>query len=133
MTFAAKHCVVKRDLAQKTLEILKNGGGDLQYAMNQDLDNITLDWASGYFDVRGVVVQPVPATETTKKKRGNVKVVLPKAERFVLPALQRVLHGRVKKNSPCRLVYDTKDTIKQFLSTVDGHVRAKKDDLLTVL
>lgn len=134
LKFAADYCIMKKDLAMKTLKYMKEQTGDITTAtVNENLDDISVDWASGFFDVRGIVSQPVPATETTKKKRGNVKVVLPKAEKFVIPALQKVLHGKVKKSSPCRLVFETKDSLKDLLTTVNGHVRAKKQDLMTVL
>jgi len=131
LRFAAEHCVMKRDLAKTTLEYMTNEATEMDIknvALNTDLD-IDLDWAGGYFDVRGMITQDVPATENTKKKRGAVKVVFPKHERFAIPALQRVMQGRVKKNSPCRLVYESKDAIKEFMSTVDGHIWTKKQDL----
>lgn len=134
LKFAADHCIIRKDLALKTLQYMKESTGDISTAsLNENLEDVSLDWASGFFDVRGIVSQPVPATETTKRKRGNVKVVLPKAEKFVIPALQKVLHGKVKKSSPCRLVFETKDSLKSLLVTIDGHVRAKKQDLVTVM
>lgn len=98
--------------------------------LDTSVDTVTLDYASGMFDVRSIVTMPKPATETTKKKRGNVKVIVPKAEAFIIPALQKVLHGRVKKTSPCRLVYESKDMIGTLKSTVEHHVRAKAHDLM---
>jgi hypothetical protein len=132
LKFAVEHCVMKRDLAKKTLDFMDNKATTVDIKsvdMNTDMSPIDLDWAGGYFDVRGSVTQHVPATEGTKRKRGSVKMVFPKHERFAIPALQRVVQGRVKKNSPCRLVFETKDAIKEFLNTVDGHVWAKKSDL----
>jgi len=132
LQFAVQHCVMKRDLAQKTLEYVEEKASATDLAnttMNPDLSLIDLDWAGGYFDVRGSVTQDIPATKDAKKKRGSVKLVFPKHERYAIPALQRVVQGRIKKNSPCRLVYDTKDSIRGFLETMNEHVWAKKSDL----
>ena len=132
LEFTAEHCVLKKDLAAKALQFMADNATaeevrDVQPV--ETLDDVSLDWASGFFDVRGVVVPSVPATDSTKKRRASVKLVLPKAEKFILPALQKVLSGKVKKSSPCRLVYETKDAIKTFVETVGDHVRAKKPDL----
>lgn len=136
LQFAAEHCVMKRELAIKTLEYIKSSASvdDIKQATtnipNADMDPVDIDWAAGFFDARGTVNPTV--VKDKKKKRGSVKFVLPKSEKFVIPALQRVLQGRVKKNSPCRLVYDTKETIKSFVETIDGHVYAKKTDFCTL-
>ena len=136
LEFASKHCVIKKDLASKALEYMAENATaeDVKnVAPVETLDDVSLDWASGFFDVRGIVVPSVAATDDTKKRRASVKLVLPKAEKFILPALQKVLNGKVKKSSPCRLVYESKDAIKTFVDTVGNHVRAKKDDLDSVL
>jgi len=136
LEFAMEHCKLKKTMAQKTFDFLE-GKIDislmhdvLKEPLNENVEDLTLDYASGMFDVRGIVTMPVPATETTKRKRGNVKLVVPKAEQFLVPALQRVLHGRVKKTSPCRLVYENRDMIGTLKSTVANHVRAKRQDLM---
>lgn len=133
LEFAVQHCKIRKGLAEKTLMFMqdKANADDIKSApLEQEVETVTLDYASGMFDVRGIVTMPVPATETTKKKRGNVKLVVPKSEQFIIPALQRVLHGRVKKTSPCRLVYESKDMIQTLKSTVEHHVRAKAKDLM---
>lgn len=132
LEFAAEHCIIKKDLAAKALEYMAENATaeDVKnVAPIETLDDVSLEWASGFFDVRGIVVPPVAATEDTKKRRGSVKLALPKAEKYILPALQKVLNGKVKKSSPCRLVYESKDAIKSFVDTVGDHVRAKKSDL----
>jgi hypothetical protein len=132
LEFAAEHCILKKDLAKKTLDFLAENAtiDDVKAVPTvETLDDVSLDWASGFFDVRGVVIAPVPATEETKKKRGAVRVILPKAEKFVIPALQKVLNGKVKKTSPCRLVFENKNDIRDLFFTVKDHLRAKKDDL----
>lgn len=137
LQFAAEHCVMKRELAIKTLEYIKSSASvdDIKQATtnipNADMDPVDIDWAAGFFDARGTINPTV--VKDNKKKRGNIKFALPKSEKFVIPALQRVLQGRVKKNSPCRLVYDTKETIKSFVETIDGHVYAKKTDFRTLV
>ncbi len=138
LEFASEHCVMKRDLAKKTLEFMKDNATtvDVKNAgmLTDDItDDVSLDYAAGFFDVRGIVTAPQPATEESKKKRGSVKLVLPKAEKVIMLALQKVLNGKVKKSSPCRLVYESKDAIKDFVQTVGDHVRAKKSDLDAVL
>lgn len=136
LDFAAKHCVLKKVLAENTLAYLaeKATADDVLGAPAvSELEDVSLDWASGFFDVRGIVVTPQPATEDSKKRRGSVKLVLPKSEKFVIPALQKVLHGKVKKSSPCRLVFESKEAIKTFVDTVQEHVRAKKEDLEAVM
>jgi hypothetical protein len=136
LEFAAEHCVLKKDLAAKAIEFMNSQATVDEVKdvpMNSEVDDVSLDWASGFFDVRGIVTTPMPATDETKKRRGSVKLVLPKSEKFVLPALQKVLHGKVKKSSPCRLVYESKDAIKTFVETVGDHVRAKKPDLDAVM
>jgi len=133
LEFAMHHCKVRKRLAEKTLMFMdkKIPAHDLkQVPLDTAVENVTLDYASGMFDVRSIVTMPKPATETTKKKRGNVKVVVPKAEAFIIPALQKVLHGRVKKTSPCRLVYESKDMIGTLKHTVEHHIRAKAKDLM---
>lgn len=136
LEFASKHCVIKKDLAAKALEYMAENATaeDVKnVAPVETLEDVSLDWASGFFDVRGIVVPSMAATDDTKKRRASVKLVLPKAEKFILPALQKVLSGKVKKSSPCRLVYESKDAIKSFVDIVGDHVRAKKDDLDSVL
>ena len=133
LTFASTKCKIRNGLAAKTLAFMEQKATAEEIAnvpLNEDIGTMSLDYASGIFDVRSIVTQTVPATESTKKKRGNVKVVVPKTEKFVIPELQRVLHGRVKKSSPCRLVYESNDMIRTLKDTVGGHVRAKKDDLM---
>ena len=136
LEFAAQHCVLKADLARTALAFRadKASADDVKnVAPAESLEDVSLDWASGFFDVRGVVVQPQRATEETKARRGAVRLVLPKAEKFVIPALQKVLNGKIKKSSPCRLVYENKHDIREFVTTIGDHVRAKKDDLDAVL
>lgn len=136
LAFAAEHCILKKELAATTLKFMQEAASaqDVRdVAVADSLDDVSLDWASGFFDVRGIVVPPRPATEDTKKRPGSVKLVLPKSEKFIMPVLQKVLHGKVKKSSPCRLVYDSKDAIKNFVETVGDHVRAKKEDLAAVV
>jgi len=132
LDFAAEHCVLKKELAKKTLEFMaENATAEDVKAVPvlENLEDVSLDWASGFFDVRGVVIAPVAATDDTKKKRGAVRVILPKAEKFIIPALQKVLNGKVKKTSPCRLVFENKNDIRDLFFTMKDHVRAKKDDL----
>lgn len=136
LEFATKHCVIKKGVAEKTLAYMSEqatADDVLDAPLISEVEDVSLDWASGFFDVRGVVVTPQAATEDSKKRRGSVKLVLPKSEKFVIPALQKVLNGKVKKSSPCRLVYESKDAIKTFVDTVHDRVRAKKDDLEAVV
>jgi len=136
LEFAAEHCVLKKDLAAKALACIDDKASveDVkEVPLVEELEDVSLDWASGFFDVRGIVTAPQDATDDTKKRRGSVKVVLPKSEKFVLPALQKVLSGKVKKSSPCRLVYESRDAIKSFVDIIGEHVRAKKPDLEEVL
>ena len=142
LDFAAEHCVIKKELASKTLEYVASTATaeDVKgIAPMTELEDVSLDWASGFFDVRGVVIHPVSAipetddTPATKKRRGAVRLVLPKHEKYLIPALQKILKGKVKKNSPCRLVYETQDAINAFVDTVCDHVRAKKVDLEGVI
>lgn len=132
LEFAAERCILKKELAKKTLEFMaENATAEDVKAVPalENLDDVSLDWASGFFDVRGVVIAPVAATDESKKKRGAVRVILPKAEKFIIPALQKVLNGKVKKTSPCRLVFENKNDIRDLFFTMKDHVRAKKDDL----
>lgn len=136
LTFASEHCVLKKDLAKKALEYTESNATaeDVKdVPAVSEINDVSLEWASGFFDVRGIIVTPMAATDDTKKRRGSVKLVLPKNEKFVLPALQKVLNGKVKKSSPCRLVYESKDAIRSFVDTIGDHVRAKKDDLEAVM
>lgn len=136
LEFAAEHCIIKKELAAKALQYMEDETVSAEVVKNVEMtevEDVSLDWASGFFDVRGIVVPPVAATEDTKKRRGSVKLVLPKTEKYILPALQKVLSGKVKKSSPCRLVYESKDAIKSFVDIVGDHVRAKKEDLEQIL
>jgi hypothetical protein len=131
LEFAAAHCVVKKQLAVEVLKCIA-GTATIDNVRNmdicEDIPDITLDWASGFFDVRGIIVAP-QETEEGKKRRGSVRVVVPKVEKFIIPALQKVLSGSVKKSSPCRLVFESKDSIRTFSETVRGRLRVKKNDL----
>ena len=132
LTFTAETCVIKKDLAKKALAFMDDKATALEVTSVEtpkEMETVTLDWACGFFDVRGAVVAPVAPTEDTKKRRGSIRLALSKGEKFVLPALQKVLNGKIKKSSPCRLVYETKDDIKAFVETVGDHLRAKKVDL----
>lgn len=133
LEFASVKCKIRNTLAKNTLMFMQGKGPEDAIAsagLNTEIGTVSLDYACGMFDVRSVVTPPVPATDTTKKKRGNVKLVVPKTEKFVIPELQRVLNGRIKKSSPCRLVYETNDMIKTLKTTLQHHVRAKKPDLM---
>jgi hypothetical protein len=63
-------------------------------------------------------------------RKGVVKLVLPKSEKHVIPMIQRTVQaGKVKRSSPCRLVFDSKDHLAKFLGSVGAHVRVKRADL----
>ena len=55
--------------------------------------------------------------------------MLPKSETFLIPALQKVISGKVKKTSPCRLVFESKDSIAALVDMVSDRVRVKRRDL----
>lgn len=135
LEFAVAHCVVKKQLAVEVLKCLdgKSTVAEVRNVdLSEDVPELTIDWASGFFDVRGII----SAAETTgdsKKKRASIKLVVPKVEKFIIPALQKVLHGNVKKTSPCRLVFDTKDSIRAFSETVRGRLRVKNDELIDLV
>jgi len=138
LAFAAKACVLKKDLAAKALDFLNDKAtpDDVMAIANRDnpeLDSVSVSWVSGFFDVRGTVVKPEVHPDGKKRTRGAVKLILPKSEKPLMPALQRVVNGRVKKSSPCRLVFESKDTIRKFVDVVGAHVRVKRADLAQVV
>lgn len=138
LAFAAEKCVLKKDLAAAALKYL-DGAATTAEVMeiatrgNPECEDVSVPWVSGFFDVRGTVVQPEVHADGKKRTRGSVKLVLPKSEKVIMPALQKVVSGRVKKSSPCRLVFESKDTIKKFVDIVGAHVRIKRADLETVV
>lgn len=137
LTFATEHCVLKKDLAKAALGYLDGtvSVDDVMALVNKDTTEtateFSVPWVSGYFDVRGTVTKP--AIKGDKRIRGAIKLVLPKSEKVLIEALQRVVAGRVKKSSPCRLVYESKETIRNFVDVVGPHVRAKRSDLECVV
>lgn len=185
LAFAAEHCLMKKAMAAAALAFI-NGTGTLdafsacQAPPSGDDDDIMNDadvsaqWISGFFDVRGTVTAPSPvaapaadeasehedlATETDgettdggggdkpgkksaaaapKKKRapgvkrGVIKIVLPKSEKYVIPMIQKVVGGKVKRSSPCRIVFDSKDHLAKFIEVLGAHVRVKRSDLAEV-
>jgi hypothetical protein len=136
LEYAAEHCLVKKQLAITALACIAGTStvNDLRNRILQPVDqlpDVSLDWASGFFDVRGIIVPPISTGD--QKRKASVKMVLPKTEKFIIPALQKVLSGKVKKSSPCRLVFESKDSIKAFAECVRGRVRAKESDLDTLV
>ncbi len=72
------------------------------------------------------------APRAPKPRRGVVKYVLPKHEKALVPLIQKVIGaGKIKKSSPCRLVFDASE-IETFLTVVGRHVRARSADLQAV-
>ena len=138
LEFAAEKCIFKKDLAAAALNYMDDNATIEQVVEvagreKTEPDDVSVPWVSGFFDVRGTVVKPQSATDEKKRVRGSVKLVLPKSERVLIPALQRVTCGRIKKSSPSRIVFETKDTIRKFLDVVGGHVRIKRADLQTFI
>ena len=132
LEFAATHCVIKKDLAAKALDVERGAAPveDLAALVERVPadDELSLDCVSGYFDVKSIVVRPSPPC-AEKRVRGSVKIVLPKSETFLIPALQKVISGKVKKTSPCRLVFESKDSIAALVDMVSDRVRVKRRDL----
>jgi hypothetical protein len=130
LEFAATHCILKKEVAAKALDVMR-GKATLEdlAALHDDAvtvddeTSLPLDWVSGYFDVKSVVVRP------SSQARGSVKIVLPKSDSHLIPALQKVISGKVKKTSPCRLVFESKDSIAALVDMVRDRVRVKRQDL----
>lgn len=183
LEFAARHCVVKRELAAAALAYLDASSPEASAAALAAVqallpaatgglpEDVTVDWVSGFFDVRGsidapdapppVAIDPVaiddppadddpPPTDAedaetapkAKKKAATkkaakpnrcaiVKLVLPKHEKSLIPLIQRVLGGKVKKSSPCRIVFE-KSSLMGFLDSVGHLVRVKRAELASV-
>lgn len=66
------------------------------------------------------------------KRRGAIKIVLPKSEKYVIPMIQKVVGGKVKRSSPCRIVFDSKDHLAKFIEVLGDHVRVKRSDLAEI-
>lgn len=126
LEFAAEHCVLKKPLAEKALLFLddKATAEEVKDTADLEVEDVTLDWASGFIDVRGSVL-----VDEDAPKKSSVRVVVPKSEKFILPVLQKVINGKIKKASPCRLVFENQATIKALIELVGDRVRAKKSDL----
>lgn len=128
LEFAAEHCLCRGALARAALAFLNGSSGvdDVIKASSQDItvpDTVPVEWVAGVFDVRGIVSTP-PET-----KRG-IKIAFPKHERALLAPIGICLPmGRVKKTSPCRLVFESRESIRAFLAAMDPFVEAKRPDL----
>jgi hypothetical protein len=143
LEFAAQWCVVKKDLAVGALAALDDPDAAIPGVEMPDAPDVTLGWASGFFDVRGEVTAaspaPAPATDTAATKtrakaaprarRATVRIILPKAEKPLVPSIQKVLGGKVRKSSPCRIVFTD---VPVFLDTVRAHLRVRRMDLESV-
>jgi hypothetical protein len=148
LEFAAQWCVVKKDLAVGALAALDDPDAAIPGVEMPDAPDVTLGWASGFFDVRGEVTAAAPAsapeasvdstadtaTKTRAKaapraRRATVRIILPKAEKPLVPSIQKVLGGKVRKSSPCRIVFTD---VPMFLDTVRAHLRVRRMDLESV-
>jgi hypothetical protein len=150
LEFAAQWCVVKKDLAVGALAALDDPDAAIPGVEMPDAPDVTLGWASGFFDVRGEVTAAAPApapapepdvdtadtaaTKTRAKaapraRRATVRIILPKAEKPLVPSIQKVLGGKVRKSSPCRIVFTD---VPVFLDTVRAHLRVRRMDLESV-
>lgn len=181
LEFAAEHCLMKKAMAAAALAFITGAGTLEAFAACQapsaddasptlmDDTDVSAEWISGFFDVRGTVTAPVAvvepvvepvaaaaadsdsdseAAETDGKpgkkaaapkkkrapgvKRGAIKIVLPKSEKYVIPMIQKVVGGKVKRSSPCRIVFDSKDHLAKFIAVLGDHVRVKRSDLAEV-
>ena len=186
LAFAAEHCLIKKTMAAAALAFMTGTGtleaftetcqapsaDDAPPTQFDDAD-VSAEWISGFFDVRGTVTAPVAPVEpivaepvaaepvadepdgeesdasadgkpgkkaanaARKKrapgvKRGVIKIVLPKSEKYVIPMIQKVVGGKVKRSSPCRIVFDSKDHLAKFIAILGDHVRVKRSDLAEV-
>lgn len=142
LEFAARWCVVKKDLAVAALVALDDPDAVIPGVEMPDAPDVTLGWASGFFDVRGEVTPPPalavehpdpettpPPVKKTKSRRATVRIILPKAEKPLVPSIQKVLGGKVRKSSPCRIVFTD---VSVFLDTVRAHLRVRRTDLESV-
>ena len=145
LEFAARWCVVKKDLAVAALAALDDPDAAIPGVEVPDAPDVTLGWASGFFDVRGEVTPPPappavavadpektpPAAKKTtpRTRRATVRIILPKAEKPLVPSIQKVLGGKVRKSSPCRIVFTD---VSVFLDTVRAHLRVRRTDLESV-
>jgi hypothetical protein len=144
LEFAARWCVVKKDLAVAALTALDDPEAAIPGVEMPDAPDVTLGWASGFFDVRGEVTpppappavadpettpSPPAATKKTRSRRATVRIILPKAEKPLVPSIQKVLGGKVRKSSPCRIVFTD---VPVFLDTVRAHLRVRRTDLESV-
>ena len=174
LAFAAEHCLIKKAMAAAALAFITGTGtleaftgicqapsaDDGSPTQFDDVD-VSAEWISGFFDVRGTVTAPAaaepapaaaepdgeesdtsadgkPGKKAAKKKRapgvkrGVIKIVLPKSEKYVIPMIQKVVGGKVKRSSPCRIVFDSKDHLTKFIEVLGDHVRVKRSDLAEV-
>ena len=146
LEFAAENCVLRGELAKTALKYLDGDASadDIAAAVAPDAADtaeLSPDWVSGYFDVRGSVAPPPPEDDDDEAppkrrrtaRRGVVKLVLPKTEKGILPRIQDMIKaGRVKKSSPCRLVFESKEHLDRFVEVISPYVRAKRGDLRVV-
>lgn len=136
LDFAAAKCVTKKGLALAALAYMDGAktAEDVQdaRAIPPPEGDVSVRWASGFFDVRGEIVPAVRDDAGKKKRRASVKLPLPRAERDILPSLQGTLAGRVKKSSPTRLVFESRDAIQELQRMLGEHLRVKKAELEAV-
>lgn len=123
--FCVDNCVTKKGLARAGLDYLdgKTTATDVDDVSNDITipDSVPKEWVSGFFDAKGQT--------HLGAKRASVKLVVPKGQHELLEAIQKTAGGKVRKKSPCRLVFDSKQAINTFLENCGTHIRVKRPEI----
>jgi hypothetical protein len=158
LQFAGEWCVLKKEAALASL-VGKDPPKQVEAAVETA---ININWCAGLFDVRALITSSLVgggeatpsngsgaddtspdeaaqsvASSTTgrgKKKRGNIKLCLGKNEKFIIPQIKRILStGKVQKNSPCRIIFESKEQLKEFKTLCGPMMKIKKEELRNLL
>lgn len=125
LEFARDKCIAKSDMAKAALDCLDGKTTDIPEPTDvpEDCPDVDVQWVSGFFDAK------CDMDLDTETKKARVKLVVPKTQAALIAKIQKTAGGKVKKGSPCRLVFDSKTAIRGFLEACGDHIRVKAEEV----
>lgn len=118
LEFVKNNCPVRQGLAEAALGYLDGTTPQdtvLEKAKVYGVpDEVSDEWIGGFFDAKGEV-----------SSRKAVRVITTKGyPDGILESIRKTTGGKIKK---CRLVFDTKAAIKNFVDVCGDHVRVRRE------